>query len=140
MIRNFVLFASFSLVFLAFLSLSVSLSLSGRRVRSFDDDDDDDAEYLRSTFMKHITHNTQNNRTILSRTRNALPFPRFRAHAGSVGMDLPYRQRFQFLLELIYGDTFKPKAFWADTRTRTSFSTRCLVAKPDCENRVRRRC
>ena len=30
-----------------------------------------------------------------------------------VGMDLPYRQRFQFLLELIYGDTFKPKAFWA---------------------------
>jgi hypothetical protein len=28
-------------------------------------------------------------------------------------MDLPYRQRFQFLLELIYGETFRPKAFWS---------------------------
>jgi hypothetical protein len=49
-----------------------------------------------------------------------------------VGMDLPYRQRFQFLLELIYGDTFKPKAFWARHPDPDEFFYALFrVAKPD---------
>ena len=66
------LFSRFSL---SFLSLCLWSSFT-----SFDDDDDDDAEYLRSTFMKHITHTTQTQNDSLS-NENALPFPRFRAHA-----------------------------------------------------------
>ena len=47
-------------------------------------------------------------------------------------MDLPYRQRFQFLLELIYGDTFKPKAFWARHPDPDEFFYALFrVAKPD---------
>ena len=114
----------FSLVVsLSFLSLSLSLWSS---CTSFDDDDDDDAEYLRrSTFMKHITHVIHKTTERSSRTKTLFRFLGL-GHMRGVGMDLPYRQRFQFLLELIYGDTFKPKAFWARHRTRTSFSTRCF--------------
>ena len=51
-----------------------------------------------------------------------------------VGMGLPYRQRFQFLLELIYGETFKPKAFWARHPDPDEFFYALFrVAKPDLE-------
>ena len=49
-------------------------------------------------------------------------------------MGLPYRQRFQFLLELIYGETFKPKAFWARHPDPDEFFYALFrVAKPDLE-------
>lgn len=81
--------------------------------------------------MKHITHITQNNRTILSRTKTLFRFLGL-GHMRGVGMDLPYRQRFQFLLELIYGDTFKPKAFWARHPDPDEFFYALFrVAKPD---------
>jgi len=72
-------------------------------------------------------------RTILSRTKTLFRFLGL-GHMRGVGMGLPYRQRFQFLLELIYGETFKPKAFWARHPDPDEFFYALFrVAKPDLE-------
>ena len=82
--------------------------------------------------MKHM-HTMHKHRTILSRTKTLFRFLGL-GHMRGVGMGLPYRQRFQFLLELIYGETFKPKAFWARHPDPDEFFYALFrVAKPDLE-------